>query len=625
MPYKVDVDEADIAVLNQNLIKSKELFSTIGKSLTKIADKSMRASSTIKPVLADVNKLTKNKAEVEKGLSLLQEVSETAATINEYENILNNPVDVVGIAKYVNTLAQSKVLYKEIKSKFKRFKGILINFETLIDKSDLKAQGYFQKLISLDSNVLLQNKANQITELKFIFKHFQETGTDGDDYINKLYIKARGNLLLQTMKSLEPDVQPKNRNQNIPYEKGSNGIIKFNHVLMAKIDDEIKILNQTQLPLSMIEPIVYETLVDLYCGKIIGGISRYFDSPQAMIDNIILLLEIVDNLLKFQSYIETIELESKEYNASVRNFITKSSAIFREFIRFIENKFQSFEKYTDIGVPEIIVDLMSKVRKISEFQSCLSILISSYNLGDWLIISPPAKFINVYTSVIPNSGNPADQKNPEFLLSSFYSDVIDSIMINIEIGLKTYPDPPLKKSTQGFILIKNITMVESIVTRSKELFSSMGHLGVERLNKLKNRFLKHFLEDWNHASFIIISDMTTIATQNAASHHHSQGGGGSSVGTGGTVGNLSSKEREQVKELFKRFNESFEEALRNYENYSISDQNLRNYLSNEIKKLIINAYYKLYDKYANSDFTKNKSKYVKYDKNQFEKLLNEKL
>ncbi|EGW30165.1 uncharacterized protein SPAPADRAFT_63773, partial [Spathaspora passalidarum NRRL Y-27907] len=60
-PYRVDIDEADVAVLNQNLIKSKELFQTINTSLLKIADKSISASSTIKPVLKQVNKLTKNK------------------------------------------------------------------------------------------------------------------------------------------------------------------------------------------------------------------------------------------------------------------------------------------------------------------------------------------------------------------------------------------------------------------------------------------------------------------------------------------------------------------------------------------------------------------------------------
>ena len=93
MSYNLDVDEADVAVLNQNLIRSKELFESIGKSLHKISTKSQTASSTINPVLKQVNQLTTNKHEVENGLKLLQEVSENASKINDLENLLNNSIE----------------------------------------------------------------------------------------------------------------------------------------------------------------------------------------------------------------------------------------------------------------------------------------------------------------------------------------------------------------------------------------------------------------------------------------------------------------------------------------------------------------------------------------------------
>ena len=99
-------------------------------------------------------------------------------------------------------------------------------------------------------------------------------------------------------------------------------------------------------------------------------------------------------------------------------------------------------------------------------------------------------------------------------------------MVSIELGLKM--DQTMKKSTQGFILVKNLFMLESIVNRSQDLFSSLGPLGMERIGKLKNRFLKLFLEDWNHASFIIIRDMTNIVSQLAIAGSSS----GTTSGTG---------------------------------------------------------------------------------------------
>ena len=117
MSYNLDVDEADVAVLNQNLIRSKELFESIGKSLHKISTKSQTASSTINPVLKQVNQLTTNKHEVENGLKLLQEVSENASKINDLENLLNNSIENSpgGIKLYLINLNQLKIYCHKLK------------------------------------------------------------------------------------------------------------------------------------------------------------------------------------------------------------------------------------------------------------------------------------------------------------------------------------------------------------------------------------------------------------------------------------------------------------------------------------------------------------------------------
>ena len=137
MSFNVDIDEADVAVLNQNLIKSKELFTSISRSLNKISTKSSTASIKIKPILKDVNKLNDNRNQLDSGLNLLSEVSNYASETSKYEAVLNNSIELIGLKKFIDTLTRSKVLLTEMKSNIKRFKGILINFENLIDKSEL--------------------------------------------------------------------------------------------------------------------------------------------------------------------------------------------------------------------------------------------------------------------------------------------------------------------------------------------------------------------------------------------------------------------------------------------------------------------------------------------------------
>lgn len=607
MLYEIDVDEADIDVLEKNLLKSKELFESIDKSLFKIANKSQKASTTIKPVLSQVNKLTKSKEDVEKGLALLEDVSASAEKINNFENILNNPVDTIGIVRYMNTLNQSKTLFKTVKPKFKQFTGILYNFEQLNDRSERKIQEYFQILIRQDGNKLVEKKE----DIKMIFKYFQEQ--ENDEYVNRLYLRARSGKLLTVLKPYEQSTVAAARENNRPYEKGSNGITQYTDIMINEIGQEVNLLRSCNLPVTFIGTIIEEQIFKY--NEIIMKYNQVFSSPSLIIDNIVLILEILDNLNKFKYNLHKNGISNEEFNKTMGLFVQQNSVIFEEFILSVSKRFNNLPKFTENSTQEVIVEIMSKLRKLSEFKAGLLQLIKNHQLGDWV---KSAQFAKVFSSVIINTN--VDTSTPDFLLSSFYSDVIDDIMVSIELGLKM--DQTMKKSTQGFILVKNLFMLESIVNRSQDLFSSLGPLGMERIGKLKNRFLKLFLEDWNHASFIIIRDMTNIVSQLAIAGSSS----GTTSGTGGgPVSNLSNKEREQVKELFKNFNESFEQALATYSRYNFGDVGLKRYLGNEVKKLVMNAYFKLYDKYGTSDFTKNKSKYVKYDKIEFEKLLNERL
>lgn len=613
MSFNVDIDEADVAVLNQNLIKSKELFTSISRSLNKISTKSSTASIKIKPILKDVNKLNDNRNQLDSGLNLLSEVSNYASETSKYESVLNNSIELIGLKKFIDTLTRSKVLLTEMKSNIKRFKGILINFENLIDKSELNLENYFQKL--LKSNAIGTNKMNEII---LIFQYFYSSSMSGQKTIDKIFMRSQSIKLAEIMRPHEEPTKPIKRNSNIPYEKGSNGINRYNNEMIKAIKGEIGLLNEVGAKINLnasakdmfVLDIVRKVINESY-AEVIGNFNKFFGQSKTL-NNDLLILETIENLNHFEKFLNVSNIDVRSFPAFNENYhqlINISSEIFRELIEYSENRVKSVERLTDLTATETVVELISRIRKLSEYNISLLKLISGMKLGSWLNLKPAVRFISVYTSVIPNISDDIDETAPEHLLSCFISDYIDSIIINIEIGLKA--DVSLKKSMQGYYLIKNTILIETIVNRSQQLFNSLGNLGIERLNRLKKRFLKLFLDDWNYASYIIIRDMTTITTTNAVSGHS---------GTG-----MSSKEKEQIKELFKNFNESFEDALRNYEKYNITDVNLRAYLSGEIKKLIMNAYFKLYDKYGSGEFTKNKAKYIKYNKHQFEQILNEKL
>lgn len=590
----VDVDEADVAVLNQNLVKSKELFNSISKSLNRISNKSTNASNKIKPVLKDVNKLTNDKQDIEKGIDKLREVSDYAERTNHCETILENSIDIIGLKKYLDTLIKLKALLQEMKSKIKKFYGILINFENLIDKLEFKLITFFKK----------QVEGGKFNDILLINKYFNNENPK----INKILIDSRSGKLVEKMKQIENNPQnvfkpPKSNAMNMgakapPYEKGSNAINVYCPELIQLLNKEYELLGK--LNNYQIFPQIIDHVMNDFNELVEKSYVSYFNESN-LIAHDTLILEIEETLSGFSD-----ELSNKfnqkitDYNISISmnklNNIFK--LIFKEYLKFIEYKIQGVEKITELNSTELVVEIITRIRKISEYPVGLNnLIVRNYNIGEWLNVKL-LKFIGIYTSVIKN-----DMEEPQ-RLSNFVSDLIDCIMINLETKLRD-----VKKSTQGFYLIKNTVLIETIINRLNNLFEILGSLGSERLAKLKNRFLKLFLDDWNYASYIIIRDMTQLTTLSATNQSNE----------------LSSKEKDSIKKLFETFNESFEAAVKNYEKFNILDPNLKHYLISEIKKLIMNAYFKLYDKYGTSNFTKSKSKYIKYNKLEFENVLNDRL
>lgn len=573
----VDVDEADIAVLNQNLIKSKELFNSISKSLTTISTKSTNASTRIKPILKDVNKLTNDNKQIERGIETLQEVSGYAERASNYETILSTSIDVIGVKKYIDTLNKLRVLLMEMKSKIKKFLGILINFENLIDKSELNLVNYFKKQIV----------NNKFSDIMLVMHYFQSDNKQ----INKILVDSRSAKMVEKMKSIEKSVEFKPKPMgpsNPPYEKGSNGLNVYLVELIDLLAKEMELLEK--LESTRLFNMIIDHTMDNFNDVLEKNYISFFNDSNLILNDILILeiIEILNNFIeRFNAYEN---IKNFKVNLTITKLINIIKNFPKEFFKYIEQKILTIDKMNELNQTGIVVELITKLRKQSDFPNGLNRIIEYYKLGDWLNIKPSLRFISVYTSVIKND-------NITNNVSNYCSDLIDCIMINMEISLKEF-----KKSTQGYYLMKDMILLETMVNRSQNLFDILGSTGLERINKLKKRFLNLFLEDWNHASYLIIKEMTEINALVAM--------------------NQKDKEKDLIKKVFERFNEAFDEACKNYEKFNINDPNLKNYLNSEIKKLILNSYFKLYDKYGDNLRSK---KYVRYNKLEFENIVNDRL
>lgn len=633
MQFVVDADAADVELFGDKLGRLKELNLAMAKSLSVILDATANASKTIKPVLADVNKLNASDRHIDKAISMLEEVRETAAELHRHEQVLSSDIDSVSLRTFLSSLTEGKRVRRMSRGSITRFRGMLLHFDLLLDSGDRKAQAYLRTLVRLPASRLLhewdnnmppeEQLASQKTSVRRDLEKIAllvDYFSSDSEYVAKAYTQARTDIVLTRIQPLIAATAPVERGPRIPYERGSNGIMRFNAEVMKCIGDELALAQKLGFSVADIaNQLGSRVVTDLYVGQVITPFLKFFESPAKVLESDALAFEAVDAIALFELFLQDQNMTVAVYSQCASKFMALAATVFQEYIRDIEYKISSNRSaLTESAINDIMVKCTLSLRKAADHRHALLTIMSTCEAGDWLMFDPPPRFWDVLKPPPPPSGT--DESSAEYKLAAFYADAIDAVAINVETSLRVNSgEVSLKKSTQGLFLLKGLIFLENIITRTSSTYNIMGALGMDRLSRLKSRFVGVFLDDWKAVLWTIMKLMTEAMA--AAS---SGGGAISTLGSRAPAPILAN-EKAKVKHLFESFNALFEEALRNYERYNIADEALRTLLRTEIKRLVTSVYFKLYDRYGTSGFAKNMDKYVKYDKKLFERLLNERL
>lgn len=116
MPAEIDIDEADVLVLSQELQKTSKLTFEINKSLKKIAATSNQSSQLFTPILARNNVLTTLQRNIESTLNSVASVKDLANEASKYEIILQKGINQVGLKQYTQVVHKLDDMLEDIQS-----------------------------------------------------------------------------------------------------------------------------------------------------------------------------------------------------------------------------------------------------------------------------------------------------------------------------------------------------------------------------------------------------------------------------------------------------------------------------------------------------------------------------
>lgn len=606
----IDIDEADVLVLSDSLQQLDMLTNGINNSISMIISSTSRLSKVFKPIISKSSELNILKRNIECSLDSVSSIKDLASDASKHEIILEQEIPQVGLKKFIKTIHKVDDIMEDLKEKSKStadFHGVVTHMNELVSNGEKKLQIYFANLLNKVQPFDPQAFGNKISfpyytdeEVYEIIEILDYFVVSEQSFTIDILVKHRTHLILNSLRFLVPFTRQITAEPNAPYKKGSSGVLGYTDAMISFICNESALLDALFNKLPEKKSMVF----DLIVSPILKSYLKVLRHNISLINNDItnyglFCFELSENINKVLDMLKSKTVvnyhELRYCDLELKNI---SQSLFKDLIHYIGCKAASLSQLpTDNGVTEATVDVMSKLRKFSEYKAgCLS-TIASMVRESWL----PDEARHVWTiSIAP--------KNSLQLLSCFFSDSIDYLTISLERNAQKLLNPhvepevglPNKRIPQmqrvGFFVLTNITLIEQIVQRS-DINSVLDALGISRLNKLKSRYVNYFASDWRDLASNLLDQVFVDST-----------------------GKISSKDKDQIKEKFRKFNEGFEQLVSNYKIFRITDPSMKKLLKQEIFALVAPMYERFYSRYKDS--FKNPRKHVKYTPNELMNILN---
>ncbi|GAV55999.1 hypothetical protein ZYGR_0AZ01710 [Zygosaccharomyces rouxii] len=621
MVTEIDVDEADVLVYTQGLERANRLTTDINKSLKNIALTSSHSSRLFTPILSRNNMLSVLQRNIESTLNSVSSVKDLANDASRHEIILSKGFKEVGLKQYIQAVHKLDDMLDDIKGGKEKhadnaeFAGMLSHLTGLIRSSEVSLRKYFVALLTsikpFDPQININKKMpfpyytdEQLNDMVVILDYFHNASEDSTA-IDKMVADERCDWILKCMAFLEPFAKQISAAGSQPYEKGTSGLNSYAEALLGFIANEKSFVDDLYVQESDMKPMVF-------CNIVIPLITAYTRLVNLNLDYVrsnlantgILVFELADSIHNVKRILRGTPLENaKPMDDCARSVHKVTQFLFKEVIQHVESRVNSMTSIpADNGVTEATVETMSRLRKFSDYRNgCLEAM-ENITRESWL----PINFRGKETTLPVNSELPT----PQVRLSCFFSDCIDVLIVSLErksqklLMPNREPEvatPNSKKNDHkpriGFFIIMNMTLIEQIVEKS-ELNQVLGPEGRSRMDKLKKRYINYMVADWRQLATNLMDSVFVDST-----------------------GKISSKDKDQIKEKFHKFNEGFEELVSKYKQYRLSDPGLKSTLKSEIVSLVMPMYDRFYRRYKDS--FKNPRKHIKYTPSELTSILDQ--
>jgi len=270
--------------------------------------------------------------------------------------------------------------------------------------------------------------------------------------------------------------------------------------------------------------------------------------------------------------------------------------------RLLEDTFTQAQNIIDIpadaGPVALTQYVMARLQTLTLYIEPVGVVLKSLGEGGW--IAPGMG--------LSTTAGKAFQLAPdgEVLFSAYAGDTLEALVRMLESKAK---QPGKSQATAGIFVANNIAIIDRAI-RTTDLRTYLAGLS-GKMEGWRRKALSAYTAEWKECSILLFDVQYATRGGPAGSIPPAIASLGQGNDSATIVKSLGSKERDAIKEKFKKFNVKFDELISRHRQLRMEPE-VRAMVHQAVTTLIEPLYGRFWDRYHEID--KGRGKHVKYDK-----------
>ncbi|KAH8893983.1 putative exocyst complex protein [Thozetella sp. PMI_491] len=611
---------AEVDVLNSRLEKTTQLTKKIQACLGRLEASGKSVREVAGPLNGETKRLQILGRNIDAVLSSIERLRQPADSKNDEEQIIRGGPDKAGLSNYLGSIKRlNKALSEMQASNLRSTQATMADLQRLIKSGNTQLESAFDKLLRSETprsieplHFVTKEKPfpvlsnDKITRLGLINSHVagvhrqSGAGSAPQDFpIAKIYQEVRSQYLSATLVNLAAASTntAKKKDTNAIYRAGTSGIGMYAKAMeglfLAEYDNICNIFTRDDWA-PVFQATCQPALLEL--GRTLRELNNHIKSH--MSTDCYLAYEIVEIVSGLSNNLErrTGELKAS-IAASLKPVRETAKASLGELLEDTKRRVGALQTLPADGAPiPIMSETVQRLQSMVDFLGPISSIMISLGDGGWKNASAMKGGVADGIPSLASFQIGADGKE---IFAHYCTDTIDALMMALDARARVLLQ---KKAVIGVFLANGVTIVERMI-RSSDL-APLLETRMQVLDQWRKKATSFYTETAKDVSVHLFDVIHTSRGARPTS-------GTGAVDSASVMKGLTSKDKDNIKNKFLAFNQSFDEMVSRHKQFSM-EREVRQMFAKDMQNMIEPLYYRFWDRYHEID--KGKGKYVKYDK-----------